>query len=59
MISLRVPLTLAIHEAGCATAAHIGYRLYDGCATLFSEDLQNGHVVDGRLTISNPFATPA
>ena len=63
------PLTLAIHEAGCAIAGRTGYRLYDaliiaaaleaGCATLFSEDLHDGHVIDGRLTIRNPFVTPA
>ena len=64
-----LPLTLAIHEAGCAIAGRTGYRLYDaliiaaaleaGCATLFSEDLHDGHVIDGRLTIRNPFVTPA
>ena len=42
-----------------------GYRLYDaliiaaaleaGCTTLFSEDLHEGQVIDGRLTIRNPF----
>jgi predicted nucleic acid-binding protein len=61
-------LTLAIHEAGCAIAGRTGYRLYDaliiaaaldaGCATLFSEDLHHGQVIDDRLTIRNPFATP-
>jgi predicted nucleic acid-binding protein len=64
-----LPLTLAIHAAGCAMAARTGYQLYDaliiaaaleaGCVTLFSEDLQDGQVIDGRLTIRNPFATPA
>jgi len=63
-----LPLTLTIHEAGCAIAARTGYQLYDaliiaaaldaGCATLFSEDLHDGHVIDDRLTIRNPFATP-
>ena len=27
-----------------------------GCSTLYSEDMQNGLTVDGRLTIVNPFA---
>jgi len=26
------------------------------CATFWSEDMQDGLVVDGRLTIRNPFA---
>ncbi|HEY7499132.1 MAG TPA: hypothetical protein VH740_11495 [Vicinamibacterales bacterium] len=25
------------------------------CDTLYSEDLQDGQVIDGRLTIRNPF----
>lgn len=64
-----LPLTLALHEASCAIAARTGYHFYDalilaaaleaGCASLFSEDLQDGQVIDGRLTIRNPFATPA
>jgi len=60
-----LPVTLAIHEAAIELAERTGYQLYDaliiasaleaGCATLFSEDLQNGQVIEGRLTISNPF----
>ena len=62
-----LPLTLATHEAGIAIAGRTGYQLYDaliiaaaleaGCATLFSEDFHNGQVIDGRLTIRNPFGT--
>jgi predicted nucleic acid-binding protein len=58
-------LTVGIHEAGLAIAARTGYRFYDAliiaaalearCETLFSEDLQDGQVIDGRLTIRNPF----
>ncbi len=33
-------------------AAHLA-----GCETLYSEDLQHGQVIDGRLTIVNPFMT--
>jgi predicted nucleic acid-binding protein len=64
-----LPLTLAIHESGIAIANRTRYQFYDaliiaaaleaGCATLFSEDLHDGQVIDGRLTIRNPFATPA
>ncbi len=60
-----LPLTLATHEAGIAIADRTRYRLYDariiasaleaGCVTLFSEDLHNGQVIDGQLTIRNPF----
>ena len=60
-----LPLTVAIHEAGIAIAARTGYRLYDAlivaaalearCDILFSEDLHDGHVIEGRLTIRNPF----
>ena len=59
------PLTLAIHEAGLALAARTGYQFYDamiiaaaldaGCAVLFSDDLHHGQVIDGRLSIRNPF----
>jgi predicted nucleic acid-binding protein len=63
-----LPLTLAIHESGIAIANRTRYQFYDaliiaaaleaGCATLFSEDLHDGQMIDGRLTIRNPFATP-
>jgi predicted nucleic acid-binding protein len=58
-------LTLATHEAALGIAGRLGCRLYDGliiasaleagCATLLSEDLQDGQVIEGRLTIRNPF----
>jgi predicted nucleic acid-binding protein len=60
------PLTLATHEAALGLADRYGFQIYDalivaaaleaGCATLFSEDLQDGQVIEGRLTIRNPFA---
>jgi predicted nucleic acid-binding protein len=60
-----LPITLATHEAAVGIAARLGYRLCDSlviasalqanCATLFSEDLQDGQVVEGRLTIRDPF----
>jgi predicted nucleic acid-binding protein len=62
-------LTLATHEAGIVIAGRTGYRLYDaliiaaaleaGCDTLFSEDLHDDQVIDGRLTIRNPFRSIA
>ena len=60
-----LPLTVATHEAAIAIAERSGYGLYDaliiaaalqgGCTTLFSEDLHDGEVIEGRLTIRNPF----
>ena len=42
-----------------------GFHIYDAlivaaaleadCATLYTEDLQSGQAIDGRLTIRNPF----
>jgi len=59
-------LTLDTHDAALGIAERHGFQLWDaliiasaleaGCATLLSEDLQDGQVVEGRLTIRNPFA---
>lgn len=61
-----VPVTFDIHEAGLALAEQHAFSIYDamivaaalkaGCDILYSEDMHNGLVVDGRLTIINPFA---
>lgn len=60
-----VPLTIETHEAGLRIAAQYQFHIYDAlvaaaaleaeCTTLYSEDLQDGQVIDGRLTIRNPF----
>ena len=34
----------------------VATALEAGCETLFTEDLQHGQVIDGTLTITNPFA---
>ena len=59
------PVTEKTHDAGVDVAERYGFSLYDsmmiaaaqnaGCATLFSEDLQHRQVIDGRLTVRNPF----
>jgi predicted nucleic acid-binding protein len=59
------PLTLATHEAALGLAERYRFQVYDAlivaaalearCATLFSENMQDGQVVEGRLTIRNPF----
>ena len=62
------PLTLDTHEAALGIAGRHGFQIWDalivasaleaGCATLLSEDLQDGQVIEGCLTIRNPFAPP-
>jgi predicted nucleic acid-binding protein len=37
----------------------IAAALLDECEVLYSEDMQHGMVIDGRLTIANPFLEPA
>jgi len=58
-------LTVEIHEQGLFLAERYGFSIYDamitasalisGCHTLFTEDLQNGQLIENRLTICNPF----
>ena len=59
------PLTTGTHLAGLRIASKYGFGFYDaliaaaaleaGCATLYSEDFQDGQIIEGRLTIRNPF----
>jgi len=35
----------------------IASSLENNCSVLYSEDLQKGHLIDGKLTIINPFKT--
>ncbi len=60
-----VPLTVETHERGLQLAERFGFSVYDsmivasallaGCTILYTEDLQDGQVVDDRLTLRNPF----
>jgi predicted nucleic acid-binding protein len=60
-----VPLTVQIHQRGLHLAERYGFSFYDasivaaalesGCMTLYSEDLQDGQVIDRSLAVSNPF----
>ena len=60
-----VPLTVETHNEAVRIAEQYGYGFYDslivaaaldaGCSALYSEDMQNGQVIDGNLTIHNPF----
>ena len=61
-----VDITELIHINGIRLAEHYQLAVYDGMIvaaalhagsnTLWSEDMHDGLVVDGRLTIRNPFA---
>lgn len=65
LCSAPVPITIETHETALRIAAKYGYQIYDaliaasallaGCRRLFSEDLQDGQILEGRLTIINPF----
>jgi predicted nucleic acid-binding protein len=61
------PITVEIHETGLALAERYGLSTYDAmiaasalqadCDTLWSEDMQDGMLLDDRLRIVNPFRT--
>lgn len=58
-------ITLDTHRIALAIAEKYGYSIYDalvvsaaleaGCKTLYSEDLQDGQVINRQLTVRNPF----
>ena len=60
-----LPLTVDTHAAALRLASDHGFHFYDAlivaaaleaeCDVVYSEDLQNGKVVDKRLRIENPF----
>ncbi len=43
------------YRLGIYDSLIIAAALLDECETLFSEDMQHGMVIDGALTITNPF----
>lgn len=59
------PITIEVHDRGLQLAECYGFSIYDAmiiasalladCRTLYSEDMQNGQVIDGQMTIQNPF----
>lgn len=59
------PLRVDAHERALILAERYDVPIYDaliaasaliaGCETLWSEDFQHGMILDGRLTILNPF----
>lgn len=63
------PVTIDIHDSGLRLAERYGFSIYDSfivaaalagdCNTLWSEDMQDGMMVDQRLRILNPFKAVA
>jgi predicted nucleic acid-binding protein len=60
-----VAITAETHDAALRLAGQYGFHIDDAlivaaaleanCATLYTEDLQSGQLIDGRLTLQNPF----
>ena len=44
------------HQSSHWDSLIVAAALVTGCDTLYSEDLQDGQVFEGRLTVKNPFA---
>ena len=61
-----IPITAEMHDAALRLATQHGFHISDAlivaaalqadCTTLYSEVLQSGQLIDGRLTIQNPFS---
>ncbi len=62
-----VDLTAEVHDIGAALGERYGFSVYDamivaaallsGCDRLYTEDMQGGLLVEGRLRLVNPFCT--
>jgi predicted nucleic acid-binding protein len=60
-----VPITFATHRSAMELAERYGFGIYDGlvlaaalhsrCRLIYSEDFQDGQLIEGSLTIRNPF----
>jgi len=60
-----IPITLAVHDLALSIVDRYSFSIYDAlvaaaalkarCSVLYSEDMQDGQVVEGKLTIRNPF----
>lgn len=65
MLCTTGPVTLETHDRGMLVAERYGLSLYDamiiaaallgGCEILYSEDMQDGMLIDNQLHICNPF----
>jgi predicted nucleic acid-binding protein len=55
--SVRLAIQLARrHSLSHWNANILAAALLAGCETLYSEDMQDGQVFEGRLTVVNPFS---
>ena len=62
------PLSLETHDTALRVAERYGLSIYDalivaaallaGCKTLYSEDMQDGQLIERKLKIRNPFSRP-
>jgi len=60
-----LPITVVTHQEALVIAEKYGLRIYDAlmvasalearCTILYSEDMQDGQVIEKQLTIRNPF----
>lgn len=60
-----LPVTVETHKRGLQVAERYRFSIYDaliiaaaldaGCSTLYTEDLQDGQMIEDTLTIRNPF----
>src|SRR5258707_15078789 len=63
-----IPIDVDTHETALRLAERYGFAMFDalivataskaGCTTLWSEDMQDGMLIDGKLRIANPFRAP-
>lgn len=63
-----VPMDLDVHDEAIAIAERYGFQIFDalvvasakrsGCDVLWSEDMQDGMIIDSQLHIINPFRLP-
>ena len=68
-VCLVEPLTIDTHDKGRVVAEHHQLSVYDAmivasallakCDTLYSEDMQDGLLIDNQLRICNPFSPNA
>jgi predicted nucleic acid-binding protein len=63
--TIRVAIAFDTHDSAVRIAQNYNFHIHDalvvasaleaGCDTLYTEDLQDGQVVEERLTVRNPF----
>jgi len=59
------PITIDTHQEALTIAEKYGFKIYDAlivasalearCTILYSEDMQDGQVIDRQLRVTNPF----